>query len=110
MFRRRPFLDRNTPSTMVEFMRTTVTLEPDVAAKLKEMAQERRATFDATLNDVLRKGLAPQGAPRPPRFVVTPHSRGFRPGVDPGKLNQLVDQLDAENFVDEAGRGNTRPS
>jgi len=86
------------------FMRTTVTLEPDVAARLKELAHKRRASFKATLNDVLRKGLAPQhDAPRPPRFEVEPHSGGFRPGVDPGKLNQLVDQLEAEDFVDEAG-------
>lgn len=89
-------------------MRTTVTLEPDVAAKLKELAHKRRSSFKATLNDVLRKGLASQhGAPPPPRFVVEPHSGGFRPGVDPGKLNQLVDQLEVEDFEDEAGRSGT---
>lgn len=49
-----------TPSIVVLRMRTTVTLEPDVAAKLKELAHKRRASFKATLNDVLRKGLAPQ--------------------------------------------------
>lgn len=90
-------------------MRTTVTLEPDVAAKLKELAHKRRASFKATLNDVLRKGLSPQqGAPRPPRFQVEPHAGGFRPGVDPAKLNQLVDQLEVEDFADEAGRTRNR--
>jgi len=53
----------------------------------------------------MRKSLKPgYTAARPPRFVVEPHSGGFRPGVDPGKLNQLVDQLESEDFVDEAGR------
>jgi hypothetical protein len=35
--------------------------------------------------------------------VVEPHSGGFRPGVDPGRLNQLVDQLDADEFTGKAG-------
>jgi hypothetical protein len=29
---------------------------------------------------------------------------GFRPGIDPGKLNQLVDQLEVEDFIAEAQR------
>ena len=88
---------------MVLIMRTTVTLEPDVAAKLKAIAHKRRASFESTLNDALRRGLEAQNdASRLPRFVVKPHSGGFRPGVDPGKLNQLLDELEAEAFVDEA--------
>jgi len=88
-------------------MRTTVTLEPDVAAKLKELAHRRRASFKATLNDVLRRGLDPYAAERDAAepFEVEPHEGGFRPGVDPGKLNQLLDELDAEDFVGKAGRG-----
>lgn len=82
-------------------MRTTVTLEPDVAARLRELAHRRRASFKATLNDVLRKGLSAQAPTReaPERFVVEPHAGGFRPGIDPDKLNQLVDELEVEDFV-----------
>ncbi len=85
-------------------MRTTVTLDPDVAAKLKELAHRRRASFKATLNDALRRGLDPHPhttEARPP-YVVKPHSGGFRPGVDPDKLNQLLDELEAGDFVDDA--------
>lgn len=87
-------------------MRTTVTLEPDVAAKLKELAHRRRASFKETLNDVLRRGLSSQaGTAEPPeRYVVKPHAGGFRPGVDPGKLNQLIDDLEVADFTDEAGK------
>jgi hypothetical protein len=86
------------------YMRTTVTLEPDVAAKLKELAHRRRASFKETLNDVLRKGLSSQAGTREPpeRYVVQPHAGGFRPGIDPGKLNQLVDELEVDDFVGEA--------
>jgi hypothetical protein len=36
--------------------------------------------------------------------VVQPHAGGFRPGIDPGMLNQLVDQLEVEDFIAEARR------
>jgi hypothetical protein len=34
--------------------------------------------------------------------VVKAHAGGFRPGIDPGKLNQLVDELEVDDFVGEA--------
>lgn len=87
-------------------MRTTVTLEPDVARSIKELAHRRRASFKATLNDVLRRGLAPHEGKAEPRerFIVEPHAGGFRPGIDVDKLNQLVDELETADFVDEARR------
>lgn len=85
-------------------MRTTVTLEADVVARLKALAQRRRLSFKETLNEVLRKGLAAQaGARKPARFVVEPHTGGFRPGIDPDKLNQLLDELAVDDFVAAAG-------
>ena len=81
-------------------MRTTVTLEADLAARLKEFAHRRRLSFKAALNDVLRRGLTGQSeARKPKRFEVEPHSGGFRRGIDPGKLNQLVDDLAVDDFV-----------
>jgi len=81
-------------------MRTTVTLDPDVADKLKRLAHARRASFKQTLNEVLRRGLSGQaaaGAARP--FRVVPQPGGFRPGVDPQRLGPLADQLAAEEFL-----------
>ena len=78
-------------------MRTTVTLDPDVADKLQRLAHARRASFKETLNDVLRRGLAGQsGASASKPFRVRPHASGLRPGIDPQRLNQLVDQLAAD--------------
>lgn len=78
-------------------MRTTLTLDDDLAARLKDLARRRRAAFKEVLNTVLRRGLARQepSAPRPRRFKTRPFRSGFRPGVDPLKLNQLVDELEA---------------
>jgi hypothetical protein len=86
-------------------VRTTLTLEPDLAKKLKELAHRRGQSFKQALNEAVRRGLAAQThRPPQPRFEVIPHLGGFRPGIDPGKLNQLVDQLDAEDFVEKARR------
>lgn len=85
-------------------MRTTVTLDPDVAASLRELAHQRQLSFKAALNTVLREGLAAPaaGARRRRKFVVEPHDGEFRPGLDLGKLNQLADQLDTEAFLEKA--------
>jgi hypothetical protein len=84
-------------------MRTTVTLEQDLADRLNEYAHRRRTSFKVALNTLLRRGLAAQeAAPLPRRrFAVEPHSSRLQPGVDPGKLNQIVDRLEAEDFVRE---------
>ena len=85
-------------------MRTTVTLDADVAAKLKELAHRRRASFKETLNDVIRRGLSHQLGAREAaeRYVVEPHAGGFRPGIDPNRLNQLLDELEIGDFESEA--------
>jgi hypothetical protein len=79
-------------------MRTTLTLEPDVAAQLKELAHRRRISFKEAVDTVLRRGLVAQVPARPkgkPRRVLTFRS-AFRPGVDPAKLNQLLDELEVQ--------------
>lgn len=77
-------------------MRTTVTLDPDVAARLKELARERKISFKEALNRTLRAGLAaPGSAGRPPRMKT--YSMGLRPGIDLDKALQLAGDLeDAE--------------
>jgi hypothetical protein len=77
-------------------MRTTLTLDRDVADRLtKEMRRSGRG-LKATVNDALRRGLglAVRSA-RPPRFEVTPHAFGVRPGIDLDRMNQLSDELEA---------------
>ncbi|HSN93225.1 MAG TPA: hypothetical protein VLS93_18490 [Anaeromyxobacteraceae bacterium] len=83
-------------------MRTTVTLDPDVAEKLSRLAHARRAPFKQVLNEVLRRGLSGQEpAARARPFAVKPHRSGLRPGVDALRLNQLADELEVQNFRGE---------
>ena len=80
-------------------MRTTVTLEPALAKEVKSLAHRRGQSFKQTLNELIRRGLSsPTRGENPPPFTVEPHPSGFLPGIDHGKLNQLVDELEVADF------------
>lgn len=83
-------------------MRTTLTLDDDLASKLKEVAHRQGTSFKDAVNAAIRRGLtgpSPSARKRKP-FRVSTFRSGFRPGVDPLKLNQLVDDLEARGFGD----------
>ena len=80
---------------MMRLMRTTVAIDDDLFDKLKESAARRRLPFTRIVNEALRRGLAaqrPRQARRTP-FRIEPFDSAFRAGVDPLRLNQLVDDL-----------------
>jgi hypothetical protein len=82
---------------MMWFVRTTLTLDRDVADALEKEMRRSGQGLKATVNDALRRGLRLGGRPRrPPRFQVQPQALGLRPGVDPDRINQLVDELETE--------------
>ena len=51
-------------------MRTTLTLEKDVAAALERMRKTRKASLKHVINDALRRGLTQMAAPSAPRRAV----------------------------------------
>lgn len=81
-------------------MRTTLTLDNDIAEALQERARLLSIPFKQVVNDVLRRGLSPSSTEETPaKYRVKPNHSGFRPGVDPMKLNQLNDELEVEEFI-----------
>ncbi len=85
-------------------MRTTLTLDPDVALKLKTRMAQQRAPLKEVVNAALRRGLSAEAPSRPrKRFRVEPHSLGLKAGIDAGRLNQLLDELDIEAFAAKTG-------
>lgn len=48
-------------------MRTTLTLDDDVARLLEQVRRKRRGTLKEVVNEALREGLARLAAPRRPR-------------------------------------------
>jgi hypothetical protein len=78
-------------------MRTTLTFEPEVAERLRQEMHRTGRSMKALVNDALRLALGMAGKPAPrPRFEVRPHAFGFKPGIDLDRINQLVDELEAE--------------
>ena len=86
-------------------MRTTLTLDDDLAALLRQRATTLGVSFKEMVNQALRAGIAREMAPRDIEAPKTiPHSFGFRAGVDPDKLNQLADELEAEAAAESLKR------
>jgi hypothetical protein len=86
-------------------MRTTLTLERDVAESVRREMKRTGKGLKAIVNDALRLGLGIAGKPvSAPRFEVRPHAFDFRPGIDLDRINQLVDELEAEETARKLSR------
>lgn len=86
-------------------MRTTLTLDPDVARDLKKKVETEHVTLKAAVNAALRVGLRESKAKEDTPFKVEPFA-DFRlhPGIDPDKLNQFLDDLEVEDFIRKQNR------
>jgi plasmid stability protein len=75
-------------------VRTTLTLDDDVAAKLRSRARRTGRPFRDVVNDTLRRGLAATAAAASGRTPFVVHARDFgavRPGLD---VNNVADVLE----------------
>lgn len=77
-------------------MRTTITLDPDVADRLHALARERRISFKQAVNAILRRGLH-EGPPEP--FHVEARPLRLRPGIDLDKALSLAAGLEEEETI-----------
>lgn len=78
-------------------MRTTLTLDDDLAMALQRESRESGRPFKQIVNECLRRGLAQQ--PAPPKIdIPQPRSMG-RPLVDLTQGLSLIDALDDEETI-----------
>ena len=77
-------------------MRTTLTLDDDVAAKLKAETRRSGRSFRETVNDTLRRGLATRRSAlsRAPFKVVTRDLGQLRPGLSLDSVADLIEQVE----------------
>lgn len=84
-------------------MRTTVTLEADVARLLNDQARRTRKSFKETLNAAVRLGFRHAGAsPAAAEFTLDARPLQLKAGLDAGHYNSLLDELATDSFIDQA--------
>lgn len=79
-------------------MRTTLTLDDQIAKSLQERAHQSRQSFREVVNQALCLGLAAmEQPPKPVRYRLTPASLGrLSPGLCLDKTMQFAAQLEDE--------------
>jgi len=77
-------------------MRTTLTLDEDVAAKIKAEARRSGKSFRETVNDALRRGLVTgkSGSKRQAFHVVTRDMGDLAPGLDLDSITRALEFLE----------------
>ena len=89
-------------------MRTTLTIDNDIADYLREQSRLHEKSFKQVVNETLRRGMSPSASEKPRKpYKVRTFSSEFAPGVDPLRLNQLNDELEVEDFLRESARDRT---
>jgi len=85
-----------TPSAQRQDMRTTLTLDDDVAAKLKAESRRTGRSFKEIVNETLRNGLAGRGVAAPQQaFKIVVRDLGdLKPGLSLDNVGQLIQQAE----------------
>ena len=76
------------------YVRTTLTLDDDVAARLHEIARQTGRPFKRVVNETLRSGLAPAPSVQP--YVLPSVNLGLKHGVDLTKALRIAADLEDE--------------
>ncbi|MGH2492066.1 MAG: ribbon-helix-helix protein, CopG family [Candidatus Limnocylindria bacterium] len=79
-------------------MRTTVRIDPDLAARLRRIARERGISFKAALNAALRAGLGRPTAGASP-YRLRPRRLALRPTVDLDRGLRIAAAMEDEETI-----------
>lgn len=79
-------------------MRTTLTLDDDLAMALQEKARRTSLPFKDVVNACLRRGLASESEPPRIPMVIHTFDAGLREGIDLTKALDLVAEMDDEHL------------
>ena len=81
-------------------MRTTLTLDPDVAAKARKGAAKLGKPFKEIINSALRRGLDEiLKAPAAKSYRTQPKPMGLRPGFNYDNIAELLAQAEGEGHL-----------
>ena len=76
-------------------MRTTLTIDDDIAVLVEQERRRSGESFKSTVNNLLRRGLTAARNPQPrKRFVITPRKMGLPPGLSYDSIPNLLDAIE----------------
>lgn len=75
-------------------MRTTLSLDDDVARLLQREVRRSGASFKETVNRCLRQGLIASSRRPAKPFAVTPRPLGLPPGLSYDNAEELIEALE----------------
>jgi hypothetical protein len=79
-------------------VRTTLSLDPDVARLVEDAVHRERTSMKQVINDALRRGLAQPASRRDP-YHLPVHEAVLQPGLDLAGFNRLADELEDEAIL-----------
>ena len=83
-------------------MRTTLTIDEDIAVRIRELRRRRGHSLKRVINRLLREGLRnSRRTPDAKPYRTNPRKLALRPGFDTVGFNRLVDELEAEERRDQ---------
>ncbi|HZU57494.1 MAG TPA: CopG family transcriptional regulator [Actinocrinis sp.] len=84
-------------------MRTTLTLDPDVADLVEDAVHRMRTSMKQVINDALRRALSPAASQRE-TYHVPVHEAALQPGLDLSGFNRLADELEDAAILETVRR------
>lgn len=75
-------------------MRTTVSLDDDVANLITQEMRRSGASFKELVNSYIRKGFVASKQGRRQPFVVTPRAMGLPPGLSYDNVEELIETIE----------------
>jgi len=78
-------------------MRTTINISDGILSELRELARQRRRPFREIVEETIQRGLGGTQKNFPKRVRIQTHRIGIKPAYQGLSLNQLYDQLEAED-------------
>jgi len=80
-------------------MRTTLTLDDDIAIRIKGRLKTSGVSFKDLVNDLIRKGLeTSRPGRRAGKFKIKPIELGLKEGFSYDNVSELLDQIGEEQL------------
>ena len=97
----------NILGAMLHLVRTTATIDDDLGQVLRDFSRHCGHSFKTIVNEMLRRSLmsGKSHLVRSEPSRVRPSTRGFLPGIDPRKVNQLADELESARYLEQDHHG-----